>query len=132
MKVSNDVVMLAGRVLLAVLFILAGINKAMGAEGTIGFIESKGLPLPQIVYVLTVALELGGGILLLVGFQTRLVALAFAGFCIAAAVIFHPSLSDPSFLKNLALAGGFLYVFAFGAGAYSIDGRRGAPAVAAA
>ncbi|MEQ8267794.1 MAG: DoxX family protein [Parvibaculum sp.] len=126
MKVSNDVVMLAGRILLAALFILAGINKAMGAEGTIGFIESKGLPLPQVVYALTVALELGGGILLLVGFQARLVGLAFAGFCVMTALIFHPSLSDPSFLKNLALAGGFLYVFAFGAGAYSIDGRRGA------
>lgn len=125
MKVSNDITMLVGRVLLAVLFILAGLNKAMGAEGTIGFIESKGLPLPQVIYALTVALELGGGILLLVGFQARLVALAFAGFCVAAALIFHPSLEDPSFLKNLALAGGFLYVFAFGAGAYSIDGKRG-------
>ncbi|ABS65073.1 DoxX family protein [Parvibaculum lavamentivorans DS-1] len=132
MKVSNDIVMLAGRVLLAALFILAGLNKALGAEGTIGFIESKGLPLPQVIYVLTVALELGGGILLLVGFQARLVGLAFAVFCVMTALIFHPGLSDPSFLKNLALAGGFLYVFAFGAGAYSIDGRRGAPAVAAA
>ena len=125
MNPSSDIVMLVGRILLAALFVFAGFNKAMGAEGTIGFIESKGLPLPQIVYVLTVLLELGGGIMLLIGFQARLLGLAFAVFCIAAAVIFHPGLSDPSFLKNLALAGGFLYVYAFGAGAYSLDAKRG-------
>lgn len=125
MNPSSDIVTLVGRILLAALFILAGFNKVMGAEGTIGFIESKGLPLPQIVYVLTVLLELGGGILLLIGFQARLVALALGAFCIAAAVIFHPSLQDPSFLKNFALAGGFLYVYAFGAGAYSLDAKRG-------
>lgn len=125
MRPSSDVVMLVGRVLLAALFVLAGFNKIMGAEGTIGFIASKGLPLPQVVYGLTVLLELGGGILLLIGYQARLVALAFAVFCVATAVIFHPSLSDPSFLKNLALAGGFLYIFANGAGALSIDGKQG-------
>ncbi|MDO8838256.1 MAG: DoxX family protein [Parvibaculum sp.] len=126
MNAANDYATLVGRIFLSALFILAGINKAMGAEGTIGFIESKGLPLPQIVYVATVALELGGGILLLIGYQARLVALAFAIFCVLAAVIFHPSLSDPSFLKNFAIAGGMLYVFAHGAGRYSLDARRGA------
>ncbi|MBX3446869.1 MAG: DoxX family protein [Parvibaculaceae bacterium] len=125
MNPSSDIVTLVGRILLAALFILAGLNKAMGAEGTIGFIASKGLPLPEVVYGLTVLLELGGGILLLIGFQARLVGLAFALFCIATAVIFHPSLEDPSFLKNLALAGGFLYVYAFGAGAHSLDAKRG-------
>lgn len=125
MKPSSDVVMLVGRVLLAALFILAGINKAMGAEGTIGFIASKGLPLPEVVYGLTVLLELGGGILLLIGYQARLMGLAFALFCVAAALVFHPSLSDPSLLKNLALAGGFLYVFAHGAGALSVDAKQG-------
>ena len=125
MNAANDYATLVGRIFLSALFILAGINKAMGAAGTIAFIESKGLPLPQIVYAATVALELGGGIMLLIGFQARLLGLAFAVFCIAAAVIFHPGLSDPSFLKNLALAGGFLYVYAFGAGAYSFDAKRG-------
>ncbi|MDP2122972.1 MAG: DoxX family protein [Parvibaculum sp.] len=126
MNAANDYATLVGRIFLSALFILAGINKAMGAEGTIGFIESKGLPLPQIIYVATVALELGGGILLLIGYQARLVALAFAVFCVLAAAIFHPSLSDPSFLKNIAIAGGMLYVFVHGAGRYSLDARRGA------
>ncbi|MBX3505939.1 MAG: DoxX family protein [Parvibaculum sp.] len=125
MNPSFDIVTLVGRILLAALFILAGLDKAMGAEGTIGFIASKGLPLPEVVYGLTVLLELGGGILLLIGFQARLVGLAFALFCMATAAIFHLSLEDPALLKNLALAGGFLYVFAFGAGAYSLDAKRG-------
>ncbi|MBX3491043.1 MAG: DoxX family protein [Parvibaculum sp.] len=126
MNAANDYATLLGRIFLSVLFVLAGINKAMGAAGTIAFIESKGLPLPQIVYAGTVALELGGGLLLLIGYQARLVALAFAIFCVLAAVIFHPSLSDPSFLKNFAVAGGMLYIFAHGAGRYSLDARRGA------
>lgn len=119
-----------GRVLLSVLFILAGFSKVMGAAGTIAYIESKGIPLPQVVYALSVALELGGGILLLVGFQARLVALAFAGFSIASALIFHTDFADQTqmvmFMKNLSIAGGMLFVFANGAGGFSIDGRRGA------
>jgi len=126
MNAANDYATLAGRILLSALFILAGINKAMGAAGTIAFIESKGLPLPQLVYAGTVALELGGGLLLLIGYQARLVALAFAIFCVLTVAIFHPSLDDPAFLKNLAIAGGMLYVFAHGAGRYSLDARRGA------
>jgi len=119
-----------GRVLLSVLFILAGFSKVMGAAGTIAYIESKGIPLPQVVYALTVALELGGGILLLVGFQARLVALAFAGFSIVSALIFHTDFADQTqmvmFMKNLSIAGGMLFVFANGAGGFSIDDRRGA------
>ncbi|PKQ03631.1 MAG: LysR family transcriptional regulator [Alphaproteobacteria bacterium HGW-Alphaproteobacteria-11] len=126
MNAANDYATFLGRIFLSALFVLAGINKAMGAAGTIAFIESKGLPLPQIVYAGTVALELGGGLLLLIGYQARLVALAFAIFCVLAALIFHPSLSDPSFLKNFAVAGGMLYIFAHGAGRYSLDARRGA------
>ena len=126
MNAANDYATLVGRIFLSALFILAGINKAMGAAGTIAFIESKGLPLPQIVYAATVALELGGGILLLIGYQARLVGLAFAIFCVLTAVIFHPGLEDPAFLKNFAIAGGMLYVFACGAGRLSVDGRRGA------
>lgn len=124
MNAANDYAILVGRIFLAALFILAGFNKITGAEGTIAFIESKGLPLPQIVYAGTVLLEFGGGLLLLIGYQARLVGLAFAIFCVAAAVIFHPSLSDPSFLKNFAIAGGMLYVFAHGAGRFSVDARR--------
>ncbi|MBX3493635.1 MAG: DoxX family protein [Parvibaculum sp.] len=124
MNAANDYAILVGRIFLAVLFVLAGLNKITGAEGTIDFIESKGLPLPQIVYAGTVLLEFGGGLLLLIGYQARLVGLAFAVFCVLAALIFHPSLSDPSFLKNFAVAGGMLYVFAHGAGRFSVDARR--------
>ncbi|MDO9126861.1 DoxX family protein [Parvibaculum sp.] len=130
MTAYADIATGIGRVLLSAIFILAGFAKLMGAAGTIAFIESKGLPLPQIVYALTVALELGGGLLLLVGFQARWVALAFAGFCVVSALIFHLDFSDQTqqtmFLKNLAIAGGMLFVFANGAGGYSIDRRRGA------
>ena len=124
MNAANDYAILVGRIFLAALFVLAGLNKITGAEGTIDFIESKGLPLPQIVYAGTVLLEFGGGLLLLIGYQARLVGLAFAVFCVLAALIFHPSLSDPSFLKNFAVAGGMLYVFAHGAGRFSVDARR--------
>lgn len=130
MNAYSNIATGTGRVLLSVIFILAGLSKATGAAGTIAYIESKGLPLPQVAYALTVALELGGGILLLVGFQARLVALAFAGFCIVSALIFHTDFADQTqmtmFLKNLAIAGGMLFVFANGAGGFSIDGRRGA------
>ena len=130
MNAYSNVATGIGRVLLSVLFILAGLSKATGAAGTIAYIESKGIPLPQVAYALTVALELGGGILLLVGFQARLVALAFAGFSIVSALIFHTDFADQTqmimFMKNLSNAGGMLFVFANGAGGFSIDGRRGA------
>ncbi|MDZ4381609.1 MAG: DoxX family protein [Parvibaculum sp.] len=130
MNAYSNVATGIGRVLLSVLFILAGLSKATGAAGTIAYIESKGIPLPQVAYALTVALELGGGILLLVGFQARLVALAFAGFSIVSALIFHTDFADQTqmimFMKNLSIAGGMLFVFANGAGGFSIDGRRGA------
>lgn len=119
-----------GRVFLSVLFILAGFGKAAAPAGTISYIESKGLPLAPVAYAGTVALELGGGLLLLVGYQARLVALAFAVFCVVSALVFHLDFSDPvqqaMLLKNFAIAGGMLFVFAHGAGGYSLDARRGA------
>ncbi|MFD2265214.1 DoxX family protein [Lacibacterium aquatile] len=117
-----------GRLLIAVLFILGGFGKIGAYEGTVGYIASVGLPFPALGYVIALIVELGGGILLLVGFQTRITALILAGFSVATALFFHNQLSDQNqmihFLKNIAVAGGLLQVVAFGAGALSVDNRN--------
>ena len=116
-----------GRVLLSLIFIIAGIGKATSASATIGYIASKSIPLPEISYVLTLIVELGGGVLILIGYQTRIVAFLMAGFCIVTALIFHSDLADQTmfimFMKNVAMAGGFLQLVAHGAGAVSVDNR---------
>ncbi|MDN3644982.1 DoxX family protein [Pontixanthobacter aestiaquae] len=122
---SRDAAVVIARILLGTLFVLAGINKLMGAEGTIGYIESAGLPLAQVVYAGTVAVEILGGLAIIVGFKARWAGLALALFCIATAALFHNDFSVQSemtaFLKNLAIGGGMLMVFAFGPGRYSLD-----------
>jgi putative oxidoreductase len=127
-----------GRLLLAVIFIGGGMGKISDPDGTIGYIASHGLPLPSVAYVLSIVVELGGGIAIMVGLQTRAVAALMAFFCIVTAVVFHYVPGDRNmmihFLKNLAMAGGFLQLVAWGAGAWSVDalltGRRG-PAIPA-
>jgi putative oxidoreductase len=118
-----------GRLFLAFLFIAAGAGKVTNPAGTIGYISSVGLPLPELGYAIALAAELGGGLLILVGYQTRLVALGMALFTIATAVFFHNNFADQvqqiMFMKNFAIAGGFLVLSAHGAGALSIDARRG-------
>ncbi len=122
---SQNALALVGRLLLATLFILAGINKATGMEGTVGYIASVGLPFPELVYFGTVAIELVGGLMLAVGFKARLAAAALGVFTVMTAVIFHNDFSVQTeltlFLKNLAIAGGMFAVAAFGPGRYSID-----------
>lgn len=115
---------LAGRVLLALIFITAGYTKIGSYEGTAGYMASMGVPgelLPLVILA-----ELGGGIAIVLGLLTRPVAVALAGFCILSGVIFHGS-DDPMqqimFAKNLAIAGGFLVLAARGAGDWSIDAR---------
>ncbi len=114
---------LAGRILMSIIFIVAGFNKIGGYQGTQGYMESMGVP--GILLPLVILLELGGGLMLLVGFKTRIVAFLLAGFCLLSALIFHLDFSDSmqqiQFMKNLALAGGFLYITAWGAGAWSLD-----------
>lgn len=121
----HDALALIGRLLLAALFILAGFGKIGAAQGTIGYIASVGIPFAEAVYYATIALEIGGGILLAIGFKTRIVAVALAAFSIASAVLFHADFSDQmqftSFFKNLAIAGGMLQVIAFGAGRFAIS-----------
>ncbi|NMW31813.1 DoxX family protein [Altererythrobacter sp. RZ02] len=123
--VSRDAAALIGRVLLAALFIIAGVNKLTDPAGTIGYIGSVGLPLPEVAYAGTVAVEILGGLALLIGFKARWAGLALGLFCVATAVLFHNDFSQQSemtaFLKNLAIGGGMFQVFAFGPGKYSLD-----------
>jgi len=129
----QDTVALVGRILLASLFVLSGYNKIVGFDGTVGYIASGGLPMPAVVAVLTILLELVGGLMLVVGLLTRPVALAIAAFTLLAAFMFHAywSVSDAarmgqylSFWKNMSIAGGMLVLAAFGPGTISLDARR--------
>lgn len=119
---------LLGRVLLATIFLVSGCGKLLAPSDTIAYIASAGLPLPPAAYAVTLVVELAGGLLLLIGFKARLAALVLALFSIAAAAQFHSAFGDPDqwihFMKNLAIAGGLLQVFAFGAGAISVDAQR--------
>ena len=114
-----------GRVLLAAIFVFSGLGKALAPAGTIGYIESVGLPFATLGLIAAVAIELGGGVMLALGIKTRLVAAALAAFSVVTALVFHNALGDQNqlihFMKNIAMAGGLLQVVAFGAGAYSVD-----------
>ena len=124
---------LAARLLLAALFLPAGLSKLFGFTGTVGYIASVGLPLPMVGAVLAVALEVLGGLALIAGYQTRWAALLMALFTVAAGVLFHNFWAAPAeafqvqqimFMKNLAIAGGLLALTAFGPGAMSLDAKR--------
>jgi len=126
---------LAARILLAQLFIISGIGKIARFAATAAYMAGMGLPAATPLLVLTIALEVGGGVLLLVGWQTRWMAAAFCGFTFVASFIFHPFWNtEPAgmmsqlnnFMKNLAIMGGMLYVMAYGAGPFSVDRLRSA------
>ncbi|WP_370262878.1 DoxX family protein [Limnobacter sp.] len=121
---------LLGRVLLASMFVLAGFDKIGGFEGTAGYIASVGLPMAELLTVLTIAVEIVAGLALILGFQTRLAALALAGFTLAASVLFHNYWAMPAeqayvqqlmFMKNLSIAGGLLLVAALGGGRWAVS-----------
>ena len=123
----NDGLVALGRLGLSLIFIIAGWGKIAAYAGTQQYMESAGVP--GLLLPLVIAIELGGGIAILLGAFTRWVALAMAVFSIVAAVLFHlPHFSDPDqaihFWKNVAMAGGFCVLAAHGAGAYSIDAKR--------
>ena len=115
-----------GRVMLALIFILAGVGKIMDPAGTMGYMQSMGVP--GILLWPTIALEVLGGLAVAVGFKTRYAAIALAIFTIATAVIFHRNFADQMqmimFLKNIAIAGGLLLLAVGGRTAYSMDNRR--------
>ena len=118
------------------MFVLAGISKIGGFAGTVGYMQSKGMPMASVLAVLTIALEIGGGMALIVGWQTRWAALALALFTLVASLIFHNfwAMTGPAqmtnqlmFMKNMAVIGGMLVLAAFGPGAISLDARRPMP-----
>jgi len=124
---------LIGRVLLALLFLPAGFSKIGGFDKTVGYISSKGVPLPEASAAIAIAVELGLGLLLLVGFKARWAALGIALFTVVITFIFHAFWSVPpdqvmqqqqAFFKNIAVVGGLLLVVAWGPGAWSLDGKR--------
>jgi putative oxidoreductase len=124
---SSDLLAATGRVLLAAIFVLSGVSKLADPTGTIAYITSAGLPAPNLAYGVAVAVELVGGLLLIAGIRTRIVASALAAFSLAAAFGFHANLADQNqfihFFKNVALAGGLLQVAAFGSGRFGFDRR---------
>lgn len=128
MNSFQSAVSVLGRVLLSHIFIISGLGKAANPEGTIGYIQSVGAPMPEVAYAIALFVELVLGIALLVGFKARWAAAGIALFTLATAFLFHFNLADQMqqimFLKNLTIVGGLLLVVAFGAGAYSLDNRR--------
>lgn len=122
-----DWIGLAGRILMSAIFIWTGYGKAIAPTATMAAFAHLGLPLPGAAYAVALIIELGGGILFLVGFKARLTALVLAVWCIATAMAahYHPENREQmlNFMKNVCMAGGFLQVVAFGAGRISVDRR---------
>jgi len=130
MDSRKDVAALVGRVLLALMFVWAGYGKIGGYEGIAGWMASAGMPMVGLLLPATIAVELGGGIALIVGWKARWVALILAAFTLLASLVFHNfwAMSGDAvmtnmlfFYKNVAVIGGMLMVFAFGPGRYSVD-----------
>ena len=122
-----------GRILLALLFIPAGVGKISGFAGTVGYIASSGIPFPELAAAAAIVIEVGLGFMLLVGFQARWAALGIALFTVVITFIFHRFWDVPAaqmvqqqqaFFKNIAVVGGLLTVAAWGAGAWSFDAKR--------
>jgi putative oxidoreductase len=134
MNTPSSYVPAFGRLLIAVLFIFSGLGKLAAPAMTQSYIASAGLLAPVLDYVLAIMVELCGGVLLVVGFQTRIVALVMAIFTVAAAALFHRNFADQNqmihFLKNTSIVGGLIRAFAFGPGAFSFDEQRTAPVAA--
>ncbi|PHV07161.1 LysR family transcriptional regulator [Janthinobacterium sp. BJB412] len=125
---------LIGRLLMATIFVFSGLGKLAAPAATIGYIGAMGLPFPALGLVGAIGIEIGGGLLLAFGLQTRLVALALAAFSVVTGLIFHHAIGDQNqlihLLKNLAMAGGLLQFAAYGAGALSLDARVKQPKLA--
>lgn len=125
---TQSIVQAMGRVLMCALFVIGGYNKAVDPSVTAAMMARMGTPLPSLVTILAIAVELGGGVLLLIGLFTQPVAVALGVWCIVTALVAHTHWADRNmeihFWKNVAMAGGFAYVAAFGAGAFSVDAAR--------
>jgi putative oxidoreductase len=124
---------LVGRILLAAIFVWSGLAKLGGFAGTVEYIQSAGVPAAQLVAVIAIIIELGGGILLVLGWKARWAAAALFVFVFVAAILFHAFWVAPldqaymqqiQFMKNLAIMGGVLYVFIYGSGPLSLEKRN--------
>jgi putative oxidoreductase len=129
----NHSAMLAGRILLSLVFLIAGYRKLMAVAATAGYFGKLGFPMPEVMAWVAIAVELGGAILLMVGWRTRWAAWLLALFTLIATFAAHRFWEvDPAqyanqmnhFLKNLAIVGGMILIAATGPGALSVDGRR--------
>ena len=127
-----DAAALVGRILLALLFLKSGWGKIGGFEQTAAMMASKGIPMAEVALIVTILVELGAGIMLVVGYKARWAALAIAAWLVPVTIMFHGFWAVPAdqvqnqtnhFFKNVAIFGGMLMVFAFGAGRYSLDRR---------
>ncbi|ALQ51951.1 DoxX family protein [Nitrosomonas ureae] len=122
----NKISQLVARIFLGQIFLISGLLKISGYEGTQGYMEAMGVP--GMLLPLVIALEVAGGLAIVTGWQTKLVSMALAAFTLVAAVIFHSNFSDQiqmiMFMKNIAITGGFMLLIVYGAGVYSIDGYR--------
>lgn len=130
MNVLNRYGPLMGRILIALIFVLSGFGKVTGFEGTVGYISSKGLPLPQLAAIGAIIIELGGGLMLVFGWKARWAAAALLVFTAFAALIFHNFWAVPPdqaqnqmihFMKNISMMGGLLYVLVHGSGPLSLS-----------
>ena len=135
MNTYQGVLNLVGRLLIVALFLPAGLGKIAGFEGTLGYFASLGIPAPVFALVATIVIEVLGSIALIVGFQTRIVAVIMAIFTSIAAVTGHAFWAAPAdavfiaqllFFKNIAVMGGLLVLASTGAGSFSIDGCKAA------
>jgi len=124
---------LVGRVLLALIFIIAGFGKITGFEGTVGYMQAYNMPMTQILAVIAIIIELGGGIMIAVGWKARWGAAAIFIFVLVASFVFHAFWAVPAdqaqlqnimFMKNLAIMGGMLYIIVYGSGPFSVDKNR--------
>lgn len=118
---------LIGRILMSLIFVAAGMNKITGYAGTQGYMESMGVP--GILLPLVIVIELAGAVAIIAGYRTRLFAFLLAGFCVLSGALFHNDFANQMdmimFMKNLAMAGGFLVLFANGPGELSLDNKLG-------
>ena len=130
MNAARDSVALIGRILLALVFVMSGFDKLTGFTGTVGYIASENVPMPKIAAVVAIVIELGGGLAIVAGWMTRWAALVIAIFLIVITPIFHDfwtmtgaerMTNQIMFMKNVSMLGGFLVLFAFGPGKYSVD-----------
>jgi putative oxidoreductase len=124
----NDLATLVARLFFASLFVTYGYFKITAFAGTTAYMAKQGLPVPPLAAAIAVAVELGGGLLILFGYQTRLVALICAVYVLLAALIAHRNFADGNqmshFFKNMAITGGFVALMVSGAGRYSLDARK--------